>query len=271
MSIDRGERLEPAYVLHRRPYRDSSLILEVFTCGGSRIALVARGARRASSQWQSLLQLFQPILLSWGGRGELGTLRRAEAIDVPSALRGHGLLSGLYVNELLLRLLHRNDPHPGLFGAYQTVLQELTSAPIPMVEGGFAVGGVERALRLFELRLLREIGYGPMLDKEANTLAPIEAAALYHYVPETGPVLSPGPARTLQGRGVPVHGASLQSLDRGELNEAVALRECKRLMREILDVCLGGRPLTSRRLFRARRAVQAHATAATATATGNGL
>jgi len=268
VSLDRGEQLEPAYVLHRRPYRDSSLILEVFVCGGSRIALVARGARSASSRWQSLLQLFQPILLSWGGRGELGTLRRAEAIDAPPALRGQALLSAMYVNELLLRLLHRNDPHPGLFHAYQMVLQELTSVPVPMSEGGVAVGGVERALRLFELRLLREIGYGPMLDKEAYTLAPIETAAIYHYVPETGPVLSPD-ARPMQGRGVLVHGASLQSLDRGELNDAVTLRECKRLMREILDVCLGGRPLNSRRLFRARRTAHAHSTVTTAT--GNGL
>jgi len=268
VSIDRGELLEPAYVLHRRPYRDSSLILEVFDCGGSRIALVARGARRASSRWQSLLQLFQPILLSWGGRGELGTLRRAEAIDAPPALRGQALLSAMYVNELLLRLLHRNDPHPGLFDAYQMVLRELTSVSVPMPDGGVAVGGVERALRLFELRLLREIGYGPMLDKEAYTLAPIETAALYHYVPETGPVLAPD-ARPMQGRGVLVHGASLQSLERGELNDAVTLRECKRLMREILDVCLGGRPLNSRRLFRARRTADAHSTVATAT--GNGL
>ena len=214
--------------------------------------------------------MFRPVLLSWGGRGELGTLRRAEAIDAPPALVGQGLLSGLYVNELLLRLLHRNDPHPGLFGAYQTVLQELTSVPGPVVDGGAAVvGGVERALRFFELRLLREIGYGPMLDKEAYTLAPIEAAALYHYVPETGPVLSPDASRTLQGRGVPVRGASLQSLDRGELTDRVALRECKRLMREILDVCLGGRPLNSRRLFRATRAVDARPAAVTAT--GNGL
>jgi len=268
VSIDRGDQLEPAYVLHRRPYRDSSLILEVFVCGGSRIALVARGARRASSRWQSLLQLFQPILLSWGGRGELGTLRRAEAIDAPPALRGQALLSAMYVNELLLRLLHRNDPHPGLFDAYQMALQELTSLPVPMSEGGVAVGGLERALRLFELRLLREIGYGPMLDKEAYTLAPIETAALYHYVPETGPVLSTD-ARPMQGRGVMVHGGSLQSLDRGELNDAVTLRECKRLMREILDVCLGGRPLNSRRLFRARHTAHAHSTVAAAT--GNGL
>ena len=171
----------------------------------------------------------------------------------------------MYVNELLLRLLHRNDPHPGLFGAYQTVLHDLVFPP----ECGVSAGAVERALRLFELRLLREIGYGPMLEMEARTQAPIEAAALYHYVPETGPVLLPDSARAMQGRGVAVHGASLQSLARGELNDAVSLRECKRLMREILDVCLGGRPLNSRRLFRATRAVDARPAAVTAT--GNGL
>ncbi len=108
--------LEPAYVLHHRPYRDSSLILDVLSAAYGRVALVARGARRPKSRLHGVLQPFQPLLASWSLRGEMGTLTAAEA-RAGGGLRGRALISGFYVNELLLRLLHRHDPHPQLFTA----------------------------------------------------------------------------------------------------------------------------------------------------------
>lgn len=232
--------LEPAYVLHRRPYRDSSLILDVLTAGHGRVALVARGARRPQARLHGVLQPFQPLLASWVLRGEMGTLTAAETRE-GGGLRGRVLISGFYVNELLLRLLHRHDPHPRLFAEYETVLR------------GLAAADGQPALRLFEMALLRETGYGLVLDHDVHSGEPIRADAVYYYYPEYGPVrgddADAAPARR---DAVParVHGDSLLALARGELREAQQLHEAKRLMRAVLDARLGGRPLASRGLFR---------------------
>lgn len=239
--------LEPAYVLHHRPYRDSSLILDVLTAAHGRIALVARGARRPKSRLHGVLQPFQPLLASWSLRGEMGTLTAAEARD-GGGLHGRVLISGFYVNELLLRLLHRHDPHPRLFAAYEAVLRGLA--------GAAPETGGQAALRLFEMALLRETGYGLVLDHEAAGGAPIRADAVYYYYPERGPVREDAMAVAedsgARTRPVRLHGGSLLALARGELHETLHLHEAKRLMRVILDGRLGGRPLASRGLFRRR-------------------
>ena len=133
--------LQPAYVLHQRPYRESSLLLEVFSRDYGRLGLVARAAKRARSPWRGLLQQFRQLLLSWSGRGELMTLAGAELADSGPSLTGRGLLSGFYLNELLMRLVQRNDPHPTLFEAYRSALVGLVAAGreeavLPGVERG---------------------------------------------------------------------------------------------------------------------------------------
>jgi len=263
--------LEPAYVLHHRPYRDSSLILDMLTAAHGRIALVARGARRPKARLHGALQPFQPLLASWILRGDLGTLTAAEARD-GGGLHGRVLISGFYVNELLLRLLHRHDPHPRLFDAYEAVLRGLSAAGA----SGAAETDEQSALRLFEMALLRETGYGLVLDHEAGGGEPIRADAVYYYYPERGPVREDRAAApramireaaneyAARDRPVRLHGASLRALARGELRETLHLHEAKRLMRAVLDTRLGGRPLASRSLFRRRGADAPAGMAATA-------
>lgn len=227
-------QLQPGYILHPRAYRDTSLLLEVFTRDQGRFGLVARGARAPRSRIRGLLQPFQPVLLSWSGRAELGTLHSAEANGAASPLRGTALYSGFYLNELLMRLLQRLDPHPELFAAYAAALEGLPSA-------------AERPLRLFEKRLLETLGYGLLLDQEAHSGAPVDAAALYVYELECGPVrVSSAPTH-----GLVMAGRSLLSLAGEDLSDAQSLAETKRLMRAALALYLGDRALKTREIFAA--------------------
>ena len=229
--------LQPAFVLHRRPYRDTSLLLEALTPEQGRLGLVARGVRSRRSRWQGLLQPFQPLLLSGAGKGELLTLTAVEEAGRPLPPPPARWLSGLYVNELLLRLLPRHDPHPGLFAAYQAVLEALTG---PVAE--------EVALRIFEKRLLAELGYGLLLDAEADSGAPIVAERVYRYVLEQGPC-----SVTRTAGGILISGKSLLALRQENLADAGVLREAKRLTRAALGVYLQGRPLQTRKLLAALR------------------
>jgi DNA repair protein RecO (recombination protein O) len=168
---------EPAFVLHRYDWSESSLILEVFTRHHGRVALVAKGAKRPSSNFRPVLLPLQPLHVSFGGDAEIRTLKGAEWVGGQVMPTGDALLSGYYVNELLLRLLARDDPHPQLFDAYAAAVGMLAS------EHGEAR---EPALRAFELLLLREIGLLPSLDLQTLTLAPLVAQARYSLVPEAG-------------------------------------------------------------------------------------
>lgn len=241
--------LEPVYVLHRRPWRDSSLILEVLSAGHGRCSLVARGARRPTARLHGVLQPFGPLLASWTMRGELGTLTGAEGRG-GLGLHGRALISGFYLNELLMKLLARHDPHPRLFAAYEQVLGELAICGFAMeADGG---GREQRALRLFEKVLLEEIGYGLVLDHEVESGAPIAGEAEYDYYPERGPVTASAQRREGGGQAgsLRLRGRSLIALAHGELEDAETLREARGLMRLALGVCLGNRPLHSRALFR---------------------
>ena len=230
--------LQPAYVLHRRPYRDSSLLLDVFTPEFGRVGLVARGARQAKSRGQAVLQAFQPLLLSWSGGGELASLAAVESGGPPRWLSGPALMSGLYLNELLARLLHRHDPHPDLYAAYQSALAALAPA-----------ADLEPVLRIFEKRLLGELGYGLVLEHEADSGRPVEADRLYAYHLGAGPVRCDSEERAMPAPALLIRGDSLLALARECLDQATRLREAKRLMRAALAAHLGGRPLASRRLF----------------------
>jgi DNA repair protein RecO (recombination protein O) len=168
---------EPAFVLHRYDWSESSLILEVFTRHHGRVALVAKGAKRPSSNFRPVLLPLQPLQLAFGGDAEIRTLKGAEWVGGQVMPTGEALLSGYYLNELLLRLLARDDPHPKLFDAYAAAVSVLASEHAQTREP---------ALRAFELLLLREIGLLPSLDLQTLTLAPLQAQARYTLLPEAG-------------------------------------------------------------------------------------
>lgn len=239
MITDGRVALQQAYILHRKPYRDTSLLIEAFSPDYGRIGLVARGARGKRSNLQALLQPFQPLLLSWSGRGELHTMTSAEAAGPALSLVGDALISGFYINELLTRLLPRDDPHSGLYHSYRRALEQLRNS----VDN-------EWALRLFERDLLQELGYGLQMTHDSASGQPLEAEVLYCYHIEQGPqsVGTPGPDC------LAVHGATLLALQAGEARDKQCRRESKRLMRTILQRYLGQRPLASRELFKARYA-----------------
>lgn len=229
--------LQPAYVLHSRPYRDSSLLLETFTAEQGRLGLVARGARRRArgGSGAALLQPFTPLLLSFSGRSELKTLTAMEPAGSALALRGDRLYSGMYLNELLVRLLHRHDPHQQLFAAYGEALAGLVCA-----------SQSEEVLRSFELTLLGELGYGLNLSSDGRTGEPVLPGGLYQYESEYGIVRVF--ASGVSPRGA-YSGEELLAMAAGQF-DGIARRASKRLLREALAVHLGGAPLRSRDLFR---------------------
>lgn len=229
---------EPAYILHTRPYRETSLILEVFTAGHGRTALVARGARRPKSPLRGMLNSFQPLRLSWIGRGELATLAQAEQGGYSTQLRGDAVMAGFYVHELLLKLLQRHDPHPQLFGHYATLLANLADG-CP----------VEKLLRTFELELLREIGYALSLDTDAHRHEPLQPDKLYAFTPDQGAVL----VEHQNSDALHFYGAELLAIERLELDDPACLRNAKRLLRHVLDFHLGGKLLETRRVVGAMK------------------
>jgi DNA repair protein RecO (recombination protein O) len=186
-----------------------------------------------------LLQPFAPLLLSWRGEGDLATLTGAEEAGRPVSLPPDRVLAGLYVNELLVRLLQRQDPQSGLYDAYENLLAELAAAP-----------GEEPPLRRFEKRLLEDLGYGLSLDREAVSGQPIVAEADYRYVLDQGPVVA---SRTETG--VPITGRGLLALRDGILSDPTVLKEVKRLTRAALAEQLRGRALKTRELYRVKREV----------------
>jgi DNA repair protein RecO (recombination protein O) len=233
--------LQPAYVMHCRPYRDSSTLLDVFTAEYGRIGLVARGARRQQRKGggAALLQPFTPLLLSFSGQSQLKALVATESARSMLPLRGERLFSGLYLNELLVRLLHRSDAHPTLFAAYDRALHALADGT-----------DVDVVLRRFELTLLDELGYGFDPAVEATSGTPILAANCYRYEPGVGLV-----AVSPDNQSAPVYsGADLLALAAGDFTGPVR-QVAKRLLREALAVQLGTAPLRSRELFRSAPAI----------------
>jgi DNA repair protein RecO (recombination protein O) len=166
---------EPAFVLHRYDWSESSLILEVFTRHHGRIALVAKGVKRPSSQFRPILLPLQPLHIAFGGDAEVRTLKAAEWMGGLTMPSGDVLLSGYYVNELILKLLARDDPHEALFDSYALVTQLLRDPAL-----------ADSALRAFELLVLREIGLLPALDTASFTLQPLQMDAAYTLMPEAG-------------------------------------------------------------------------------------
>jgi len=236
---------EPAFVLHRYDWSESSLILEVFTRNHGRIAVVAKGAKKPSSGFRPVLLPLQPLRLSFGGEAEIRTLKAAEWVGGQVMPTGDALLSGYYLNELLLRLLARDDAHPGLFDAYVSVVQVLAS------EHGEAL---QPALRAFELLLLREIGLLPVLDLQTPTLATLEPSERYSLVPEGGLVKSTqrdGRASLSGGEWIGLQGALQDAAPFGAtLRQAAGvMAELKPQLRALLHYHCGVSTLRTRQLM----------------------
>lgn len=225
------KELHAGYLLHQRPYRESSVLAEIFTRSQGRVACVGRGMRKVGRRGRSAqLTNFRPYLFAWGGRGDLVTLHHAEAEAAAHALRGDAIYAGLYANELLIRLCARFDPHPELYAAYERLLEALALGMAADVE-----------LRYFECDLLAETGYGINLEYEADTGEPIGALMRYAFQPEIGAIRLCGTHRTDKT----VQGATLLALAARNLQETHHRREARGILREALHAVLGPQPLKS--------------------------
>jgi DNA repair protein RecO (recombination protein O) len=228
MSRRRADH-EPGYVLHTYPYKETSLIVEAFTRRHGRVALLARGARRPRSAMRGMLLSFQPLQLAWSGAGELATLVRADWGGALRPLSGKGLMCGFYVNELVLRLLPREDAHEALFDYYAGAIAALSA--------GEPLAGV---LRGFEKRLLAELGYAPLLDRDAGSGAPIDPDGRYRYEPDRGPV------RAMNGADPTVSGRTLLDVAADDYTRAETRDEARYLMRALIGQRLHGQVLHTR-------------------------
>ena len=225
---------QQAYVLHTYAFRETSLVVEAFTRVHGRIAMVARGAKRPRSALRGSLMAFQPLTLSWSGRGEMRLLLRAEWQGGQPRLQGTALLCGFYLNELLMKLLPREDAHEQLFLDYQTALARLVAEAEP--------GAV---LRRFEKALLRELGYALALERDSASGAPIDPHQSYAYELERGPVALNGAARA----GLVLSGQTLLDIVHDDYSDPQTLQQTKALMRLLINHCLEQKPLNSRRIF----------------------
>jgi DNA repair protein RecO (recombination protein O) len=240
MTGVRGRRveLEPAYLLHQRDWRDSSRIIEFYTRDHGRIALFAKGVRRPGSGLAAVLRPFVPILLTWQGSGDGGTLVAAEVPDVVSPVAPVCLMSAFYLNELLLKLLAREDPFPEVFEAYAGALQRLGH-----------VAAERETLRVFEKRLLDALGFGIDYTHCLGSDDSVEAGQYYHVDPSRGVL-----ARVASTHPGAVGGGDLLALAAEDLGGEAQLGVARRLLGDALESALEGRELTSRRVARAVKA-----------------
>lgn len=224
---------QPAFVLHSYPFRETSLIVEVFSRDFGRVALMARGARRPRSALRGLLLAFQPLELAWAGKGEVLTLIKAEWQGGQPLLSGRALFCAYYLNELLLHLLPREDAHERLFAVYARTLRR------------FAGVLQEADLRGFERAFLQELGYGLTLESDAQG-APIDVAGNYVYEIEKGPVKLARAGNSA----LAVSGKTLTDLAHGDFSDPRSLLEAKQLMRALIAHYTDGKGLQTRRIFK---------------------
>lgn len=223
--MDNQVSLQPALIIQHRPYRETSLLLDVFTRDFGIVPVLAKGVRKEKSKLAGLLLPFLLINISYLDRGELKLLTQVESV-CSYPLQSLGLYCGFYVNELLYKFLHKHDPYPDLFIRYQRCLLELSTTD-----------NIEQSLRYFELELLMETGYGIELDLDSSNNVKVEEHRRYNYQPQLGMVEA--------GNGL-VAGQTLQALVAQQALDAIALQEAKLLLRRMLDSHLQGQSLKSR-------------------------
>ena len=233
MTAHRRVQQQPAYILHHRPFRDSSQILDILSRDHGKLSLVARGSRGARSKLKGILRPFMPLEVSWVLKTDLGTLTGADVRGAPLSLTGDALLSGYYVNELLIHFLHRHDPQPEVFDTYAQTLTALGASE-----------SVAPCLRQFEIELLRHIGYALNLEYEAATQQALVADASYEYRVEQGPVAVDRREGALVFSGATLTAIAAQAFDQPEI-----LRAANRLLREVINFHLGGKELRTRKVL----------------------
>ena len=228
---------EPGFILHTIPYRETSLLVDIFTLNHGRLRCVAKGFRKPNKKGiAKTLFPYTEHHFQWQGRGELKTLIQAEPIQAPVFLKQESLFVGLYINELLYKLLHQNDPHQSLYEFYCQLMTQLSSSEI-----------LQPVLRRFEMLLLEELGYGLVLDAEAETGQAVSSEHLYYYIPDQGLKLIQDPtADNLHA----FSGADIMALCQGQLEQQSVLRAAKKLTRQVIDFYLDGKELNSRELYR---------------------
>lgn len=229
MTVD----FSPAFILHQRVFRESSFLLDIFSRDHGRISLVAKGVRKQKRSQAGLLQIYQPLLLSWQGRRDLQTLTAAETNGPAYLLRAESALCGLYINELMMKLLPLGESESNLYIDYQKALFGLQEA----LQN-------EITLRLFEKQLLSHLGYGLVLDQDVETGEPIDDGKDYYYVADEGLYCW----QTGQQRNR-ISGRSLQHLVTEQDFDEKSLNEIKQLMRMVIHFYLGDKALRSRELF----------------------
>lgn len=238
MDRDARDHLQRCFLLHRRDYTNTSLLLEIFSPHHGRLAAIAKGAKRPRRGTPAhYLQPFQPLWLSWSGGGEVKTLTRSEPAAPAFVLVGTALYCGFYLNELLLRTLGRGDAHTDLFAYYHAALSDLAAGP-----------DAHTPLRHFELRLLHELGYAAALERDTAGDAVV---AERRYVYALGEGLRT--AATDDAEAPSVSGRTLLALASGERLAGAAIGESRDLMRRLLAPYLGDKPLKSRELLVAQR------------------
>ena len=225
--------LNPCYILHNRSYRETSLILDVFSRRHGRISLVAKGARKQKNDKRALLQPGRKISIAWTMRRELGTLTQVEPCQDNQQYGAGGLLTVFYINELMVKLLHRHEPHPELFDAYEEAISKLIDTSTEQI-----------TLRVFEKRLLEALGYGLVLSSDVEGNA-IKDDQKYNYLLERGPV----PLASPDGNAMRISGRTLTALAEEKFGDDHVLAEAKQLMRMVLGNLLGDKPLVSRELY----------------------
>lgn len=224
---------QPGFVLHSYPYKETSLIVDVFTRDHGRVPLVAKGAKRPHSTLRGVLQTFQPLQLAWSGKSEVRTLVSAEWIGGLRPLERSALLCGFYLNELLVKLLARDDPHPLLFDQYVSALNQLAHDEPPAI-----------VLRKFELALLKETGVAGSLVISAQSGEGVEPNRYYVFDPDRGP------REAMASDTAPVVlGKTLIDMEAGDYSDPATQQQSKFLMRHLLAHHLGGMPLNTRQIL----------------------
>lgn len=235
MAANTKVMLQPAYLLHRRPYRETSMIMDVLTAEHGRVHLIARGARGARSKTKSLFMPFKPLVVSWQGRTDLYSLQKIEAQSAGYFFEGNRLVCAMYLNELLIRVLHRGEAYPGIFAQYQNSLSQLTA-----IDANYAA-----ILRQFELSLLTALGYGIDFTNEAYTAVEIIDNQYYQFMPQQGFVKLDGSHASEMG----FLGSDLLAISQGDFSNKRVARISKLITRAALSPLLGAKPLLTKALF----------------------